>query len=106
MNRRDFLKRGAALGSAGVMFGPGAWMTRAFADTGNQARLIVVFLRGAVDGLNVVPPHGEAAYYQARPGFAVPQAAVLDLDGHFGLHPALSSLMPLWSERSLAFIDA
>ena len=106
MNRRDFLKRGAALGSAGVMFGPGAWMTRAFADTGNQARLIVVFLRGAVDGLNVVPPHGEAAYYQARPSIAVPQAAVLDLDGYFGLHPALSSLMPLWSERSLAFIDA
>ncbi len=106
MNRRDFLKRAAALGSAGVMFGSGSWVTHAFAGSGNQARLIVVFLRGAVDGLNVVPPHGEAAYYQARPAIAIPQPAVLDLDGHFGLHPALSSLMPLWRERSLAFVDA
>jgi uncharacterized protein (DUF1501 family) len=106
MNRREFLKRAASLGSAGVVFGPGAWMTRAFADSGNQARLIVVFLRGAVDGLNVVPPHGEAAYYHARPAIAVTQPAVLDLDGHFGLHPALSSLMPLWHERSLAFVNA
>jgi uncharacterized protein (DUF1501 family) len=106
MNRRDFLKRAAALGSAATVFGPGAWMAHALADTGNQARLIVVFLRGAVDGLNVVPPHGDASYYQARPSIAIPQPAILDLDGHFGLHPALASLMPLWRERSLAFVHA
>ena len=81
-------------------------MTRAVAAAEAQNRLIVVFLRGAVDGLNVVPPHGEAAYYQARQAIAIPPAAVLDLDGHFGLHPALASMIPLWRERSLAFVDA
>jgi uncharacterized protein (DUF1501 family) len=104
MNRRDFLKSTAALSAGTMAFG--GWMLRAFAETGNQARLIVIFLRGAVDGLNVVPPHGDAAYYQARPAIAVPQSAVLDLDGHFGLHPALASAVPLWRERSLAFVHA
>ncbi len=56
-------------------------------------RLIVVFLRGAVDGLNVVVPYQEAAYYAARPRIAIPQpgkaGGVLDLDHQFGLHPAL-----------------
>jgi uncharacterized protein (DUF1501 family) len=104
MNRRDFLKSTAALGAGTLAFG--GWMLKAFADAGNQSRLIVVFLRGAVDGLNVVPPHADAAYYQARPALAVPQGAVLDLDGHFGLHPALSSVMPLWRERSLVFVHA
>ena len=107
MNRRDFLQTAAALGCAGmVLSGPGAWMARAFADGGNPNRLVVIFLRGAVDGLNVLPPHGEAAYYEARPSIAVAQARVTDLDGHFGLHPALSSLTPLWRERSLAFVAA
>ncbi len=106
MNRRDFLKGAAALGSAGWILGPAGWIASAFADTGNQARLIVVFLRGAVDGLNVVPPHGDAAYFEMRPSIAVPPPAIADLDGHFGLHPALGSLMPLWRERSLAFVHA
>jgi len=106
MKRRDFLRRAAALGTAAIVYGPGAWMAHALADTGSQARLIVVFLRGAVDGLNVVPPHGEEAYFQARPSIAVPQASILDLDGHFGLHPALAAVMPLWRERSLAFVHA
>ena len=105
MERRDFLKRAVALGSAAVLFSP-AWTAQAFADSGNQARLIVVFLRGAVDGLNVMPPHGDASYYKARPAIAIAKPAVLDLDGHFGLHPALASLMPLWRDRSLAFVCA
>lgn len=107
MNRRDFLKTAAALTSAGVVLnGLGAWMTRAYADTGDRRRLVVIFLRGAVDGLNVMPPHGEAAYYDARPTIAVAQSQVVDLDGLFGLHPALSSLTPLWRERTLAFVAA
>ncbi len=78
MNRRDFLKTAAALGSAGIVLsGTGAWMTRAFAESENRNRLVVIFLRGAVDGLNVMPPHGEPAYYEARPTIAVAQGQVI-----------------------------
>jgi uncharacterized protein (DUF1501 family) len=107
MNRRDFLKHAALLGSCGLaLIGPGAWIARADVDDGNGSRLIVVFLRGAVDGLNVVPPHGDSAYYDARPTIAIGQSSIIDLDGRFGLHPALSPLMALWRERSLAFVQA
>ncbi|HWD56965.1 MAG TPA: DUF1501 domain-containing protein [Stellaceae bacterium] len=73
-------------------------------------RLVVVMLRGAVDGLNVVVPHGEAAYYESRPTIAIQKPGAengaLALDGRFGLHPALAALMPLWNEKKLAFIHA
>ncbi len=106
MNRRGFIKGAAAVGSAAVLCGPFSWLARAAAQSDNRARLVVVMLRGAVDGLNVVPPHGEDAYFRARPSIAVPPASIIDLDGHFGLHPGLSALMPLWHERSLAFVHA
>ncbi|ACK73057.1 protein of unknown function DUF1501 [Gloeothece citriformis PCC 7424] len=76
----------------------------------SQKNLMVIFLRGGIDGLNVVVPYQEAAYYNARPTIAIPtpnqENGVLNLDGHFGLHPALSDLMPLWKQGSLAFIHA
>jgi uncharacterized protein (DUF1501 family) len=104
VDRRDFMK-----GAASVPFclGPRAW---AASSGDGTRRLIVVLLRGAVDGLNVVIPYTDKAYYQERPSIAVappgqPDGA-LALDGHFGLHPALAGLMPLWTERSLAFIHA
>jgi uncharacterized protein (DUF1501 family) len=107
MTRRDFLKKAGLMGSAGaIVLCPGPWIAHALADSGSQARLIVVFLRGAVDGLNVVAPHGEAAYYERRPTIAVPPGAIVDLDGRFGMHPALASLLPMWRERSLAFVHA
>jgi len=105
MNRRDFVKlsAGAALLSAAAP----SWTARA---DGEPKRLIVVMLRGAVDGLNVVVPHGEAGYYEARPTIAIARPGatdgVLALDSRFGLHPALSALMPLWSDKRLAFIHA
>lgn len=105
MRRRDFLRAaGIALTSIG---GPSAWA--ASADDGPK-RLIVILLRGAVDGLNVVVPYAEEAYYRERRSIAIappgkPDGA-LALDQHFGLHPALASLMPLWMERNLAFIHA
>src|SRR5437667_37377 len=82
----------------------------AAAADGGPTRLIVVLLRGAVDGLNVVVPYAEEIYYQERGSIAIappgkPDGA-LALDAHFGLHPALGGLMPLWNERSLAFIHA
>jgi len=63
---------------------------------------VCLFQRGAVDGLSMVVPHGEAAYYRERPRIAIPKDQVLDLDGHFGLHPALSGLMPMWRQGALA----
>jgi uncharacterized protein (DUF1501 family) len=76
----------------------------------DTSRLIVVLLRGAVDGLSVVIPYADEAYYRERQSIAIappgkPDGA-LALDGHFGLHPALASLLPLWSERRLAFVHA
>ncbi len=104
MNRREFLKvSGLALGSLPLC-------RSGWAAPGSGRRLVVVFLRGAVDGLNVVVPHGESAYYESRPTIAIPRPRIeggaLDLDGHFGLHPALAALMPLWQQGALAFVHA
>ncbi|HEY3909588.1 MAG TPA: DUF1501 domain-containing protein [Stellaceae bacterium] len=103
--RRFLLK--AVSGAALLPFGHMAWAASA---DGDPPRLIVLLLRGAVDGLNVVVPYGEAAYYSARPTIAIarpgePEGA-LALDGRFGLHPALASLLPLWRAETLAFIHA
>jgi uncharacterized protein (DUF1501 family) len=105
MQRRDLLAMtgGAALGE---LLRP-VWAARA--DEAPQ-RLVVVMLRGAADGLNVVVPHAEQAYYDARPTIAIQKPGgengALALDGRFGLHPALSALVPLWNEKKLAFIHA
>jgi uncharacterized protein (DUF1501 family) len=69
-------------------------------------RLVVIFQRGAADGLNIVVPHGEAAYYAMRPSINIPRNAVLDLDGFFGLHPSLSPLEPIWNQKHLAIVHA
>src|SRR5215469_10880319 len=104
MRRRDFLQRGAAML---LPLGRNAW---ALAAEGGPRRLIVVLLRGAVDGLNVVIPYAEDAYYRERPSIAIAPPGKLDgalaLDGHFALHPALAGLMPLWEDRGLAFVHA
>jgi uncharacterized protein (DUF1501 family) len=75
--------------------------------------LICLFQRGAADALNVVVPHGDPAYYRLRPNIAIPRpslaagaAGALDLDGHFGLHPALAPLKPLWDMGILAPVHA
>ncbi|HEX4078339.1 MAG TPA: DUF1501 domain-containing protein [Rhizomicrobium sp.] len=109
MRRRDFLRCSAAAGGLSFLsFAPGAWAVQNRAA--GQERLIVVFLRGAIDGLNVVVPYAEQDYYTLRPNIAIPRpgqnGGALDLDARFGLHPALASLMPLWKERSLAFVHA
>ena len=73
-------------------------------------RLIVVFLRGAADGLNIVVPYQEPNYYASRPTVAIAppgeENGALDLDGRFGLHPALKALMPAWEKGNLAFVHA
>jgi uncharacterized protein (DUF1501 family) len=113
MQRRDFLNALAA--GAGIMIplGRHAWAATGDNPTsegGNGRKLIVVMLRGAVDGLNVVAPVGDANYAALRPSIALAAPGqdngALDLDGYFGLHPALAPLMPLWREKKLAFVHA
>src|SRR5262249_17217603 len=72
--------------------------------------LVCIFQRGAVDGLNMIVPHGDPFYYQARPRIAIPRpgaaGGAVDLDGYFGLHPALSRLAPWYRNGSLAVVHA
>lgn len=110
MNRREFLRQLMYL-SGGLMLSVGnrGWAAKlADSATANDKRLVVVFLRGAVDGLNVVVPWDDDRYYEARPTIAIPKpgqdGGVTDLDGHFGLHPALASLLPYWQGKTLAFV--
>jgi len=92
------------------------WLKRALyaadAPSPRKKILVAIFQRGAADGLNIVVPHGEKAYYDLRPTIAVPRPqagspdAAIDLDGHFGLHPSLAPLKPLFEQQRLAIVDA
>lgn len=68
--------------------------------------LVVIFERGAADGLNMVIPHAEDNYYRMRPDIGVPRDQAIDLDGFFGLHPAMQPLKPLFDQRHLAIVHA
>jgi uncharacterized protein (DUF1501 family) len=105
-SRRVFLK-GIGLAAVGVGFGPSSLMVRAAeaARAGNKV-LVEVFLRGGCDGLNLCVPYGDPEYYSLRGGIAVARAEVVNLDGYFGLHPALRALEPLYDEGRLAFVPA
>ena len=120
MNRRFFMKSGSiALASIGVSLSAPSFLQRALvAQTrervtgGRRKTLIAIFQRGAVDGLNMIVPYGERSYYDLRPAIAIakPQTgnaeAAIDLDGFFGLHPAMSSLKPFWEHKQLAIVHA
>jgi uncharacterized protein (DUF1501 family) len=109
-SRRIFLKNGGlALVSLG--FAP-QFLARTAAEAEPRRRvLIALFQRGAVDGLNMVVPFGDRAYYAARPSIAVGPpgsgpGAVVDLDGFFGLHPRLAPLEPFFDRGQLAIVHA
>jgi uncharacterized protein (DUF1501 family) len=119
VTRRLFLKNsGIALASVGFapLMGPVFLRQAAFGAQATAARrkktLICLFQRGAADGLNIVIPHGDKDLYRHRPELAVPRprsgvpTSALDLDGFFGLHPALAPLMPLYKAGHLAAIHA
>jgi uncharacterized protein (DUF1501 family) len=116
MNRRYFLKSGSiALASVGLSLSAPAFLERVVMGqptTGKRKTLIAIFQRGAVDGLNMVVPFGESSYYNSRPSIAIPKPepgnseAVIDLDGFFGLHPAMNSFKPLWDSKRLAIVHA
>jgi uncharacterized protein (DUF1501 family) len=92
-----------------------AWLSRALyaqdAPAPRKKVLVAIFQRGAVDGLNVVIPHGEKRYYEMRPTIAIPRPdgtpdTAIDLDGMFGLHPSLNALKPIYDSGQLAIIEA
>ena len=108
-SRRFFIKSGA-MAMVSLGFAPSFLARTAEAATGRRRLLITIFQRGAVDGLNMVVPFGESAYYQLRPSIAIPRpggtGTALDLDGFFGFHPSMAPLTPLWDNRSLAVVHA
>ncbi|THK34159.1 DUF1501 domain-containing protein [Ensifer sp. MPMI2T] len=100
-SRRGFLTSACCLAAAPI-FTPVT-----FAAMPGDNRLVTIVLRGAMDGLDLVQPYGEAGFARLRPTLALtPDKGLLDLDGHFGLNPAAASLMPLWRSRELAFVHA
>ena len=110
ISRRYFLRSGAlALASFGLdplFLDRAAYAIPRIGPSTAGKTLVCLFQRGAVDGLNMVVPHGDGGYYQGRPRIAVPRNQVIDLDGHFGLHPELAVLKPLWDNHSLALVHA
>jgi uncharacterized protein (DUF1501 family) len=112
ISRRVFLKN-SSVAMIGMSTLP-AFLQRAVAATPTSSRkkLVVLFQRGAADGLNIVVPFAEPNYYRIRPSIAIPQSrqggegAALDLDGFFGLHPSLAPLVPLFQKQQLAIVHA
>ncbi len=110
ISRRMFLKAGS-LAAVGVGFSPSTLLVRAAegAEAGTRV-LVQVFLRGAADGLSLCVPHGESAYYDLRRTIALGRpgttGGVINLDGFFGMHPAMSALKPIYDDGRLAFVQA
>lgn len=108
LDRRQWLRSlGAAVGA--TWLAPSAWAQRA--PTLQHGRLVLVFLRGAYDGLSATVPYADTQYARLRPTIALPvpdgsARAAVALDDHFALHPALAALQPLWQQGVLSFIPA
>jgi uncharacterized protein (DUF1501 family) len=107
VTRRGVLKSTALVGATTAFGSAVVTMTAdpSYAASSGST-IVVVSLRGAADGLSLVVPHGDPAYYAARPKIAVPQDRLVAADGFFGLHPALAPLVPLWSAGRLAAVHA
>jgi len=111
-SRRYFMKQGG-IALVGLSSVP-AFLQRAIASapTTGKKQLVVLFQRGAADGINIVVPFAEPNYYRLRPSIAIPQPhrggndAALDLDGFFGLHPSLAPLVPYFQKNQLAIVHA
>jgi len=108
LSRREFLQVGGGVAAWGVMGLP--WGMRLspapMGEPPDHDVLICIFLRGGLDGLNTVIPLFDADYARRRPTLAVPEKDALDLDGRFGLHPALRPLLDAWDAGHLAVIHA
>ncbi len=117
MDRRYFLKAGGiGLASFGLMSVAPQFLHQ-FADAqtltdgyGKKKILITIFQRGAVDGLNMIVPHGESEYYNLRSTIAVQKpnqdGGAINLDNYFGLHPSLKPLEKFWQSKQMAVIHS
>lgn len=109
LSRRGLLKGGLAAAGVGVatsLFG-GTFLQASYGATRKAGNVLVLLsLRGAADGLSLVVPHADPAYYAARPRIAVPKASLLAQDTTFGLHPKLAPLLPLWEAGKIAAVHA
>jgi uncharacterized protein (DUF1501 family) len=106
---RRILLRNGALAVVGTAAMPGFLARAAFGAVEpamSNKRLVVIFQRGAADGLNIVVPHAEPQYYAMRPTISIPRKSVIDLDGFFGLHPSMAAFQPLWQQKHLAIVHA
>ena len=108
VSRRSFVGILLAGGMAPLLWRQNAWARPAPAK---RKVLVCIFQRGAVDGLGMVVPYAEPAYYRARRSIAIARpgkgdGACVDLDGRFGLHPRLAELKPLFAARELAIVHA
>ncbi len=116
MDRRFFLKTsGIGLASFGLMAAAPDFLHQfAAAQTANRFGkkkvLVTIFQRGAVDGLSMIVPHGDGEYYNLRRATAIQRPGqtdgAVDLDGFFGLHPAMASLQKFWQSKQLAVINS
>jgi uncharacterized protein (DUF1501 family) len=109
ISRRAFVQNASASFVSLSASGMWASLTHA-ANMNGTSRLVVIMLRGAVDGLSVVAPYADPNYYAARPTIAIAKPGQTDgllrLDNMFGLHPSLAMLMPYWERAQLGFIHA
>ena len=99
IQRRDFL-RGAGAGFAWLSL-PG-FESRRGHEREPARTLVVLYLRGGIDALNVVVPYRDERYYELRPTLAIPPDDAIALNGKFGLHPSLRALEPFWRDERLA----
>lgn len=116
LSRRHLLHHVGSLGTGLALsstWAPRVWAQAAPAGAklGKPGRLVVVFLRGAYDGLSALVPYADADYYPLRPNIAIaaPDGSTqtaLKLDSTFALHPALLPLLPLWQQGVLSFVPA
>lgn len=107
VSRRSFLRGLGAVGTLAGLATTGLATRMAFAAqpyTGDV--LVVLSLRGGLDGLNTVVPTGDPRYAQVRPTIGIPQNALLPLDAMFGLHPAMAPLMPWWQSGHFGAVQA
>ena len=102
LSRRGLLKGLIGAGATTAFFGTTFTQTAYAATQSADQVLVVLSLRGAADGLSLVVPHADPAYYTARPRIAIPAASLLAKDSFFGLHPSLAPLLPMWDAGKVA----